>query len=319
MIAALRARLAAGCAVLVAEHRPEALEALASEVAVQRLEMREGSLQPGPAGGDGAVSGASDGVRAPASTCSATAPSGPSIAAGPDRAEGHRIVLLVDHVVERGGRELLRVPELSASPGEIVVLGGPNGSGKTSLLEDIALPGSSGRAPGIALVPHRVDDLLIRDTLADECRYADRRSGAERGATAARFARLIAGSIPGIASRPEPVSERDTDLSGAESAPSLGVLATTHPRDLSAGTRLVLGIAVQLASAPRTLLLDEPTRGLDAAACERLAGILVELTAADAAEGTAVVIATHDTDFADRLAAAGARTRRLRLIDGRLS
>jgi ABC-type sulfate/molybdate transport systems ATPase subunit len=50
---------------------------------------------------------------------------------------------------------------------------------------------------------------------------------------------------------------------------------------------------VQLTSAPRVVLLDEPTRGLDYAAKARLRAMLSELTAA----GYAVVVATHDVEF----------------------
>ncbi|MGO4189303.1 ATP-binding cassette domain-containing protein [Pseudarthrobacter sp. TAF60_1] len=39
-----------------------------------------------------------------------------------------------------------------------------------------------------------------------------------------------------------------------------------HPRDLSAGERRILAIALQTADAPEVLLMDEPTRGLDPAA-----------------------------------------------------
>ncbi|WP_289233033.1 AAA family ATPase [Barrientosiimonas endolithica] len=67
-----------------------------------------------------------------------------------------------------------------------------------------------------------------------------------------------------------------------------------HPRDLSEGGRVLLALAVVLAGAPKVLLLDEPTRGLDYTAKDRLGAILREL----AAEGTAVVMATHDVEIA---------------------
>ena len=57
-------------------------------------------------------------------------------------------------------------------------------------------------------------------------------------------------------------------------------------------------LAVQLATAPRVVLLDEPTRGLDHEAKERLTVLLREL----AAEGRLVVVATHDVEFVARTA-----------------
>ena len=77
-----------------------------------------------------------------------------------------------------------------------------------------------------------------------------------------------------------------------------GLADDQHPRDLSEGQRLGLVLAVQLATAPRVVLLDEPTRGLDHEAKERLTALLREL----AAEGRLVVVATHDVEFVARTA-----------------
>lgn len=57
-------------------------------------------------------------------------------------------------------------------------------------------------------------------------------------------------------------------------------------------------LAIQLSAHPYVLLVDEPARGLDAAA-QRLVG---KALAEAAAGGTAVVFATHDHDFAARYA-----------------
>lgn len=302
VLAALRSLLAEGCAVVIAEHRPEPLAAL-GDAPIRRFEMRAGGLRP-ISGGGSSVAGAA-GAAGAAGTVGTTGAVEPAGTAGTSvvlpeaasrsrsRSDGNErggpILLASDLRVERGGRLLLHIDELAVRPGEIAVLTGPNGVGKTSLLESIALPrGAKGRAAGVALVPQRVDDLLIRDALADECRFADRRARAEAGATARRFERLVAGSIP-------------------ESI--LPSLQATHPRDLSAGTRLALGIAVQLAHDPGVLLLDEPTRGLDLDARRRLAEMLAEL----AGEGAAVLLATHDAGFAELLRAEGAEIRSLRL------
>ena len=55
-------------------------------------------------------------------------------------------------------------------------------------------------------------------------------------------------------------------------------LMTRHPRDLSAGERLCLVLAIQLSARPRVLLVDEPSRGLDDAA-RRLVGEAMERAA----------------------------------------
>jgi energy-coupling factor transport system ATP-binding protein len=77
-----------------------------------------------------------------------------------------------------------------------------------------------------------------------------------------------------------------------------GLDDATNPRDLSEGQRLGLVLAIVLAGDPPLLLLDEPTRGLDYRAKDRLAGIVTEL----AAQGTAVVLATHDVELAAEVA-----------------
>jgi energy-coupling factor transport system ATP-binding protein len=77
-----------------------------------------------------------------------------------------------------------------------------------------------------------------------------------------------------------------------------GIPSSRHPRDLSEGQRLSLVLAVQLVAAPQVMLLDEPTRGLDYPAKHQLTEIVRDL----AERGHAVVIATHDVEFAAQVA-----------------
>ena len=77
-----------------------------------------------------------------------------------------------------------------------------------------------------------------------------------------------------------------------------GVPRDHHPRDLSEGQRLALAMAVVLSHAPPVLLLDEPTRGLDYPSKARLEATLRQL----AADGAAVVVATHDVELVARVA-----------------
>jgi energy-coupling factor transport system ATP-binding protein len=64
--------------------------------------------------------------------------------------------------------------------------------------------------------------------------------------------------------------------------------------DLSSGEGQKVALAMALSRNPDVLLLDEPTRGLDPAARETLQGILRGL----AEEGRAVLMVTHDVEFA---------------------
>jgi energy-coupling factor transporter ATP-binding protein EcfA2 len=81
------------------------------------------------------------------------------------------------------------------------------------------------------------------------------------------------------------------------------------PRDLSGGERQRLALAIVMQADPAVLLLDEPTRGMDQARKLELAALLREI----ADRGTAVLVATHDTEFAATFA-----RRALLLGSGRL-
>lgn len=188
--------------------------------------------------------------------------------------------------VRHGTRVAVDGADVDLRPGEIVTLSGPNGAGKSTLLQGIALPGRDhdvridGLPPApraIALVPDASDDLFVRATVAAECRRADRHASTS---TSDRFAALLGLDPTGDA---------------------FAVLRARHPRDLSAGQRRALAIAVQTASTPRVLLIDEPTRGLD----PRARDLVARAIAAQADAGTAVLVATHDAAFAESLASRG--------------
>ena len=66
------------------------------------------------------------------------------------------------------------------------------------------------------------------------------------------------------------------------------------PHELSGGEAQRVAIARALAMSPRVLLLDEPTASLDPARRDELAATLRRLSA----DGTTIVVATHDVDFA---------------------
>src|SRR5205085_4552919 len=83
-----------------------------------------------------------------------------------------------------------------------------------------------------------------------------------------------------------------------------------NPRDLSGGERQRLALAIVLdgEDRPAAVLLDEPTRGMDRAA----KGALADRLRALAAQGTAILVATHDAEFAAAVA-----ERVILLADGR--
>ncbi|MFF8269189.1 ATP-binding cassette domain-containing protein [Streptomyces sp. NPDC016562] len=189
--------------------------------------------------------------------------------------------------LRRGPAQILHGIDLTVAPGEIVALMGRNGAGKSTLLATLVgtLAPTTGQvsvggrtphrtAPAemvrrVGLVPQEPRDLLYADTVAAECAAADSDAGAAPG-TCRDLVRALLPDVPDA----------------------------IHPRDLSEGQRLALALALVLTGRPALLLLDEPTRGLDYAAKARL----VEILRALAAQGHAIVLATHDVELAAELA-----------------
>jgi energy-coupling factor transport system ATP-binding protein len=96
------------------------------------------------------------------------------------------------------------------------------------------------------------------------------------------------------------VHERVGEEAPAEALAAVGLsaFADRHPRDLSGGERQRLALAIVLGGEdvepPALLCLDEPTRGMDRAHKADLAVLLGRLSAT----GTALLVATHDPEFA---------------------
>lgn len=196
---------------------------------------------------------------------------------------------------EGGARFTLRVPSLLLAPGERVAVVGPSGSGKSTLLLLLAL----------ALAP----DAAARFEFAGEDAAALWRAGAE-----ARLARLRArrigivpqagGLIPSLSVGEnilltQALAGRQDGRHARRLAEALGVLPLWHrtPAGLSAGQRQRVAIARALAHRPSLILADEPT----AAVHPSLAGEILSLLLSEAAaEGAALVFATHDWEAVAR-------------------
>ncbi|HEV2029434.1 MAG TPA: ATP-binding cassette domain-containing protein [Candidatus Dormibacteraeota bacterium] len=169
---------------------------------------------------------------------------------------------------------VLDAVDVEGHRGEVVALCGPNGGGKTTLLRLIAgalspMAGSVERGPGrIAYLPQNPTALLHRPTLRSEVSLTLERANE---------------SEP-----PEVILQE------------LGLLAVAgrYPRDLSCGERQRAALAAVLPGRPELVLLDEPTRGMDAAARNALVRLVSRLRD----QGSAVVVATHDAELRAALA-----------------
>jgi len=160
------------------------------------------------------------------------------------------------------GPAVLRGIDLSLRPGERVVLMGRNGAGKSTLLR--LLKGLA--RPTRGSVERAGEVALLLQNPGD---YLIHEHAVEEAGPAALTA---------------------AELAGRERA---------NPRDLSGGERQRLALEVVLAGGPCVaVLLDEPTRGMDRAHKAALA----RRARALADQGAAVMVATHDTEFAAELA-----------------
>jgi energy-coupling factor transport system ATP-binding protein len=160
------------------------------------------------------------------------------------------------------GPAVLRGVSLELRPGERVALMGRNGAGKSTLL--------------------RLAKGLVEPT----------RGRVER-----------AGSVALLLQNPGDflVHDHAVDDAGVAGVASAGLAGRedANPRDLSGGERQRLALEVVLAGEPSAVvLLDEPTRGMDRIHKDELAARTGELAQA----GAAVMVATHDTEFAASLA-----------------
>ncbi len=207
----------------------------------------------------------------------------------------------------RADREILRGVDLDVAPGTVCALMGTSGAGKSTVLRAIAAL-QAFDAGSIA-----VGDVSLRPGPVppeSRLRALRRRVGMVFQAHAL-FEHLTA--LQNVTLAPIHALRRPRDA--AEQAAralleSLGVAhrADAYPRQLSGGEAQRVAIARVLALDPVVLLMDEPTSALDPAR----RGALASTVRALAADGRALVVATHDVDFAraaaDRVAvlAAGA-------------
>jgi ABC-type polar amino acid transport system ATPase subunit len=199
--------------------------------------------------------------------------------------------------VARGTTPILRAVDLEVAPGEVCALMGTSGAGKSTVLRTVAAlqPFSAGAL--------RVGDVsLAPGPLPPESRLRPlRRAVGMVFQSHALFEHLTALENVMLA----PVHALGWPAARAEEVArallaSLGVSARADalPRALSGGEAQRVAIARALAPDPPLLLMDEPTSALDPARRASLGEALRAL----AREGRALLVATHDVDFARSVA-----------------
>ncbi|SCH45320.1 Putative HMP/thiamine import ATP-binding protein YkoD [uncultured Clostridium sp.] len=202
---------------------------------------------------------------------------------------------------EEKGKDVLRGLSLSVQRGELLALLGGNGAGKSTLLRILCglrkpLRGKvkKDKALCLAMLPQSPQALFVYDSV-----WEDLLDAAKQG-RGARFTDKVAGSAEAAADRARDIAAK------LELTDKL----TSHPFDLSGGELQRAAIGKLLLQDADILLLDEPTKGLDAYLKQELAAILKKLTA----EGITMLMVTHDLEFAASYA-----DRCALLFDGRIT
>ncbi|GGE42995.1 cytochrome c biogenesis ATP-binding export protein CcmA [Agaricicola taiwanensis] len=179
----------------------------------------------------------------------------------------------------RGGRSLVRDFSLVLGGGEALVLTGPNGVGKTSLLRLMA----GLLAPADGTIRFDAEPGRTDRTLSEDCHFVGAQDALTPELSVIEHIRFWA-RLLGDDTGSEAAAFSILDALG------IGHLETMPAGYLSSGQRRRLSLA-RLLAVPRPLwLLDEPTNALDTAGRERLR-ILI---ARHRALGGMVVAATHD-------------------------
>lgn len=190
---------------------------------------------------------------------------------------------------EKESREVLKKLSLTLKQGEFLAVMGGNGAGKSTLLH--VLNGLMKPQRGkTELAKGKTTGLLAQnpllyfsfDTVAEELQHMASYAGLSPEAAASRIEALL-----------EVFELRE--------------VLQSHPHDLSGGQQQQTALAMMLLMKPDILLLDEPTKGLDPAAKDRLAALLQQLRM----QRISILIVTHDVEFAAKHA-----TRCALLFDG---
>ena len=186
--------------------------------------------------------------------------------------------------------DVLRGASLDVAPGSILAIMGGNGAGKSTLLRvacGISKPyRGTVRVFGrklkdwkagslfdgcLALLPQDPQNLFVKKTVRED------------------LAEMLASSRLPEADRALRI-EHVIDVTDIES------LLDKHPFDLSGGEQQRAALAKVLLTDPKILLLDEPTKGIDAFFKRQLASVLDDLKR----DGVAIVMVSHDIEFCAR-------------------
>jgi ribose transport system ATP-binding protein len=274
----------AGVAIIYTSHRLDEVIALANRVTVLRDGQR---VLTAPIEGlsQGAIVSAMVGREVTLTRRDSVAGSGAPVLSVRN--------LTLDKVSSRGWRRVLQGVNFDVRRGEILGIGGLLGSGRTEILESIFGVARGWRGGDIAID----GEPAAINSAADACRFGVAMVTEDRKALGLHIASTIRDNV----ALPSVGAESRFGLRGfaRESALATDMVERLQVRcsgidqivaTLSGGNQQKVAIGKWLATAPRVLLLDEPTRGIDVGAKQEIYQLIFGL----AAEGLAIVAVTSE-------------------------